>query len=81
MKLLLGMMLFCASLFAVDINSASAEELAQLQGIGAVKAEMIVQYRNEHKCFKSKEELLKVKGIGKGLLQKNESLIQLSPCK
>ncbi|RXJ54112.1 ComEA family DNA-binding protein [Candidatus Marinarcus aquaticus] len=81
MKLLLGMMLFCASLFAVDINNASAEELMQLKGIGAAKTEMIVQYRSEHKCFKSKEELLKVKGIGKGLLQKNENMIELSQCK
>lgn len=81
MKLLLGLMLFCASLFAVDINTASAEELTELQGVGAVKAELIVQYRSENKCFKSKEELLNVKGIGSGLLKKNESHIELSPCK
>lgn len=81
MKILLGLSLFCLSLFAIDVNTASAEELTQLKGVGAVKAELIVQYRTAHKCFKSKEELLKVKGFGEGILKKNESNITLSSCK
>lgn len=81
MKILLGLSMFCLSLFAVDVNTASAEELTQLKGVGAVKAELIVQYRTTHKCFKSKKELLNVKGFGEGLLKKNESAISLSACK
>lgn len=81
MKILIGLSLFFISLFAIDMNTATVDELTQLKGLGAKKAELIVKYRTEHNCFKSKEELLNVKGIGKGFLQKNEANITLSACK
>lgn len=52
---------FCAE--KVNINTADKEELVSLNGIGAVKAERIIEYRNEHP-FKSKEEIMEVQGIG-----------------
>lgn len=48
----------------LDINRASAEELELLPGIGRVRAEAIVRYRNEHGPFQSLEELGNVAGIG-----------------
>lgn len=48
----------------VDVNSASASLLAFVAGVGAKLANSIVAYREEHGAFKSKEELLKVKGLG-----------------
>lgn len=48
----------------LDINTASAAELEQLHGVGAVLAENIVAHREEHGAFSSVEELLQVKGIG-----------------
>ena len=81
MKAIMLLVMFCLSLFAIDINKATVEELQELKGLGVKKAEMIIQYRNEHKCFKNKEELLNVKGIGKGFLQKNELNITVSTCK
>ena len=48
----------------VDINTATAEELQQLMGIGPVLAQAIVDYRAEHGPFASAEELLEVSGIG-----------------
>lgn len=48
----------------VDINTATAEELETLMGIGPVLAQAIVDYRTEHGPFESVDELLEVSGIG-----------------
>ena len=48
----------------IDINTASAEELQELMGIGPVLAQAIVDYRAEHGPFASVDELLEVSGIG-----------------
>jgi comEA protein len=48
----------------ININSATAEELAALPGIGTVLAQRIVDYRSEHGLFRSAEDLSNVKGIG-----------------
>lgn len=53
---------------AVDINTASVSKLQSLPGIGASKAEAIVEYRNQNGNFKSVEDLKNVKGIGEGIL-------------
>ena len=48
----------------VDVNSASASLLAFVAGVGAKLAKSIVSHREENGAFKSKKELLKVKGLG-----------------
>lgn len=69
--LLCALALFSASAFAkVNINTATVEELARLNGVGEVKAQAIVDYRNEHGAFKSVEDLKNVKGIGDKTLEK-----------
>ena len=50
----------------VDINTAGAEELAQLPGIGEELAGRIVAYRAEHGPFEAIEEIMEVSGIGEG---------------
>ena len=52
----------------VNVNTASAAELASVKGIGQAKAEAIVAYREKNGPFKSMEELDNVKGIGGKLL-------------
>ena len=47
----------------VDLNRATAQELTALPGIGAVRAEAIVAFRNQHGPFTSVDELLHVGGI------------------
>ncbi|BFU61030.1 MULTISPECIES: ComEA family DNA-binding protein [Rodentibacter] len=56
----------------LNINTATASEIQKsLIGIGAKKAEAIVQYREKHGNFTSAEQLLEVQGIGKATLEKN----------
>lgn len=77
---LLGMS--CA-LAAVNINTAGADELKALPGIGSAKAEAIVEYRKQHGNFKSVEELKNVKGIGDGIYNrlKDEATVSGAPAK
>jgi competence protein ComEA len=52
----------------VDINTASADELARLPGIGPAKAQAIVEHR-AHETFARVDDLRKVKGIGEKLFE------------
>ncbi len=51
----------------VNINQASAAQIAFLPRIGAKVAERVVDYRKEHGTFSRPEELMEVKGIGEKL--------------
>lgn len=60
----------------VNINTASAAEIQKaLIGIGAKKAEAIVQYREKHGAFTAAEQLMEVQGIGKATFEKNKDRI------
>jgi len=48
----------------VDVNSASASLLSFVSGVGPKLAKSIIEYRDENGAYKSKKELLKVKGLG-----------------
>lgn len=52
------------ALAAININTATKDELVSLPGIGPAKAQAIVDYRKAHGPFKTVEELKDVKGIG-----------------
>ena len=53
----------------LNINTATAQQLQALPGIGAVKAQAIVDYREEHGPFRYVEELRNVRGIGESILE------------
>ncbi|MBL0687509.1 MAG: ComEA family DNA-binding protein [Sulfurospirillum sp.] len=81
MRILLSVLLFASFLFAsVDINNANKEEFASLKGIGDKKAIDIVTYRDKNGCFKSIDDLVKIKGIGKKTIEKNRENIILGEC-
>ena len=61
---------------SVNINMADAATMAEnLDGIGAAKANAIVEYREQNGDFRSLADLLKVKGIGEVILERNKSRI------
>lgn len=63
----------------INLNTADAETLQrELSGVGAVKAQAIVAYRDTHGDFASVDELLEVKGIGEALLERNRDKLTVS---
>lgn len=62
----------------IDINTASVTELDQLPGIGAVRAEQIVAYRQANGPFQSIDDLVAVEGISPTLLETLRPLIRVS---
>ena len=59
----------------VNINTASAEELMTLPGIGQTRAEAILAYRQECGRFETIEDIMKVDGIKEGSFEKLKSKI------
>jgi comEA protein len=59
----------------VNINTATAEELAQLKNVGSAYAARIVEYRQEHGLFEKPEDIMKVKGIGEKTFELNKDRI------
>jgi competence protein ComEA len=49
---------------AVDLNTATKEELETIKGIGPVKAEAVVEYRKHNGPFKKVDDLKEVNGFG-----------------
>ncbi|MDR7318538.1 helix-hairpin-helix domain-containing protein [Brevibacillus nitrificans] len=54
----------------VSLNSATAEELMTLPGIGEARAKAILQYREEKGSFRALEELKSIEGIGDKLYER-----------
>lgn len=62
---------------AININTADAQALTRLKGVGLKKAEAIVAWRNANGSFKTLEQLAEVKGIGSKTLEANRAIIRL----
>ena len=54
----------------ININTATSEELQHVPGIGPVTAEKILQMRKSYGAFKSVDDLLAIKGLGRKRLDK-----------
>src|SRR5947199_8390856 len=80
-RLLVALVLVVMSSFAfaaVNINTATKEELDALPGIGPVKAQAIIDYRNANGPFKTPEDIMKVSGIKEGTFAKVKGMISVS---
>jgi len=61
----------------VNLNTANAKELQTLPGIGKKRAETIVEDRNENGLFHSVDDLQRIKGIGRGMVDKFADLVEV----
>ena len=72
-KILLAFAMWLAlsglAMAAVNINTATKEELTSLKGVGDKRAQDIIDYRTKNGNFKSVDDLEKVPGIGPGLMK------------
>ena len=59
----------------ININTATEEELVQLNGVGYEYAARIIEYREEWGPFETPEELMEVKGIGPKTFEKSMDII------
>ena len=61
----------------VDLNTASPSLLNYVSGIGSTTASNIIQYRDEHGSFKSRDELLNVKKLGKKTFEQCAGFVKI----
>lgn len=61
----------------ININSATAEELTQLPGVGQATANKIISYRQENGKFQDIEDLKNVPGIGNSKFENIKELISV----
>ena len=71
--LLSAFALHTMALAAVDINTASQEQLEAVHGLGPAKAKAIIEYRTKNGPFKTTEDLKKVTGIKEGVYSQVKS--------
>lgn len=64
---------------ALNLNTATKDELVALSGIGPAKAQAILDYRAQHGGFKSVDELKDVKGIGARRFEKLKPELTVGP--
>lgn len=63
---------------AVNINTATKEELTSIKGVGEKRAQEIIDYRTKNGPFKTVDDLEKVPGIGPGLMKQIRSQVSTS---
>ena len=61
--------------FKININTAPAEELIQLKGVGPKKAAVIVEFRKANGPFRTPEDFIRVPGIGPKTYEANKERI------
>ena len=64
---------------AINVQSASKDELMCIKGIGDKKADAIIKYRKTNK-LKSAEDLINIKGLGKVLVQNVKNEVKSVAC-
>lgn len=67
----------CVNAVGVDVNTASAQLLAQVAGLSATLAGNIVAYRNEHGAFRDRRHLLKVSRLGEKAFEQAAGFLRI----
>ena len=67
----------CVNMVGVDLNSASAPLLTHVAGVSATLAENVVKYREQNGAFKSRQDVLKVKGFGPKAFEQSAGFLRI----
>ncbi len=67
-----------SNVFPIDLNTATADMLDTLPGIGLARASNIIAYRDRNGFFLTTEEIQNVPGIGPGIYEKIASMITVN---
>ena len=59
----------------ININTAAADDLMRIPGIGEAKAALIISYRSEHGSFSKPEDLMQISGIKEGIFTRIKDYI------
>ncbi len=59
----------------ININTAAADDLMRIPGIGEAKAALIISYRSEHGSFSKPEDLMQISGIKEGIFARIKDYI------
>jgi competence protein ComEA len=70
-----AMPLMAADMGKVNINTATKERIATLNGVGETYADRIIEYRQTNGPFQSPSDIVKVKGIGEKTYELNKDRI------
>jgi comEA protein len=70
-----------ASAEVINLNTATAAQIATLPGIGPKAADLVVEYRQKNGGFKKVEEIMNVRGIGEKTFLKLKNRITVAPAK
>lgn len=62
----------------INLNQANAQQLQELPGVGAKKAEAIIAYREEYGFFKQIDDLKKITGIGEKTFESLKEMITVT---
>ena len=65
------------SMEQININKADAKALTTLKGIGKDRALKIIEYREKNGPFQKPEDIMKVKGIGQKIFEKNKDFMTI----
>lgn len=61
----------------ININTASPSELQQIPGIGSVKVQEIIRFREENGSFQKVEDLQEISGIGEKTVEKLKNFVTI----
>ncbi len=77
MGLIVASGVYAGDVGKININTATAEQLTQLNGIGASHAAAIITYRQKNGPFQKPEDLMQVPRIGEKTFEKNRAMISV----